>query len=155
MCGSQHKSLAHHRCIPHITHRLVLVVSAKFWGSQFRHFERLNSVRLNQKSVCLFVSQSLWQKRYQTSKWGFWNWKNLEICSLVKTKEVFKLGRTTRDRQSYPLRKYYVVPRWRKQPRNKMQAIYLLVLIRVSTGLERFEQTPLQILISVRMNDCT
>ena len=73
----------------------------------------------------------------------------------MKTKEVFKMGRTTRDRQSSPLRKYYLVPRLIKQPRNKMQAIYLLVLIRVSTGLERFEPTPLQILISVRMNDCS
>ena len=144
MCGSQHTSLAHHHgCIPHIIRRLVhacflhcdLTTS---WGANSpRQVLGFTSVRrgfssehwnFESPSACLSVSHC--DKRcncrntpnHQNGilKPG----KSLDMCSLVKTKEVLKTGQDTQEQTNVShWEKYYVVPRWRKQSRNKMQAI--------------------------------
>lgn len=59
----------------------------------------------------------------------------------MQTKEVFELGTTPKDRQTFLTEKILCSAKKKKKkkkkPRNEMQAIYLIVLIWVSTGLGR------------------
>ena len=98
--------------IPHIIRRLVLLVSPQrdlttswgvnsarqVFGVHSSNVASILSAWASKQKVSLLVCKSVIVTEHFI--W-FWNWKSLEICSRVKTREVFKPGKTPKDRQTF------------------------------------------------------